>query len=402
MTSSERRRERIVVIDDNANDFSLIRRVLERAGYDVHYASNGEAGLSLLHEIDPDCALVDYRMPGLDGYEVCRRIKAEPSLRTIPVLMLTGEDSSQNLVQGLEAGADDFVTKGSEIEVILARVRALLRVKAFQDRIFEQSEQLRRLYDELSQKTEKIVALNQRLNSDLQFARTVQEALLPDRKFRSSAAEIRSVYIPSETLSGDFYDYFDDADSLYIFLADVSGHGLASSILVSLLKSFLHSELKESRALSGFMERLNDFLFTASLPSQYCTAQLFQYDTATRMLRYSNAAHPPFLIYSQTEKTTRLFEEPGHLLGAMPGMPFDSGQVAVGSGDLLFCYTDGLTDRRDSDGSYYALERIQEILETRSGEDLNLLYDEICRDVTSFSPTDDFRDDLAFIVTRFA
>ena len=394
-------RARIVVIDDNADDFTLIRRVLERAGFEVHYASNGESGIELLREIQPDCALVDYRMPGLDGYEVCRRVKAEPALQSIPVLMLTGEDSSENLVQGLEAGADDFVTKSSEIEVILARVRALLRVKAFQDRIVDQSEQLRRLYDELSQKTERILALNQRLNSDLQFARTVQEALLPAREFVSPAAEIRSVYIPSETLSGDFYDYFDDEKCLYLFLADVSGHGLAAAILVSLLKSFLHSELKESRALSEFMERLNDFLFTASLPSQFATAQLFEYDIASRMLSFSNAAHPPFLLYSQEEKRTKQFEVPGHLLGAMPGMPFDSAQARVGQGDLLFCYTDGLTDRRNKEGVFYGLERIEEILTLRNSEDLTVIYDEIYRDVTAFSPTEEFRDDLAFIVTRF-
>lgn len=401
MTNSEHRRERIVVIDDNADDFMLIRRVLERAGYDVLYASNGESGIELLRSIQPDCTLVDYRMPGLDGYEVCRRIKADPALQTVPVLMLTGADSSQNLIQGLEAGADDFVTKGSEIEVILARVRALLRVKAFQDRIVEQSEQLRTLYDELSQKTERIVALNQRLNSDLQFARTVQEALLPDREFLSSAAEIRSVYIPSETLSGDFYDYFDDDKYLYVFLADVSGHGLAAAILVSLLKSYLHSELRESPALSDFMKRLNDFLFSASLPSQYATAQLFQYDRETRVLRFSNAAHPPFLIYSQEEKKSRLFEVPGHLLGAMYGMPFDGAEIPIRAGDLLFCYTDGLTDRRNDAGVFYGHERIQEILDSSSGNDLGRIYDDIYRDVTSFSPTEEFRDDLAFIITRF-
>lgn len=401
MSALETRKETIVVIDDNEADFSLVRRVLERAGYVVFYANSGESGLARLRESPPDCVLVDYRMPGMDGYEVCRRIKSDPQLETLPVLMLTGADSSRTLVEGLESGADDFVTKGSDIEVMLARVRALLRVKAYQDRIVEQSEQLRGLYEELSQKTERLVALNQRLNSDLQFARTVQEALLPTREFRSHAAEIRSVYIPSETLSGDFYDYFHDEERLYVFLADVSGHGLAAAILVSLLKSFLHSELREAARLSEFMASLNDFLFTASLPSQFATGQIFQYDIGTRTLQFSNAAHPAFLVHSRRKNTTTLHETPGHLLGAMPNMPFDTEQVVVEEGDLLFCYTDGLTDRRSDAGVFYGIERIRDILETKSDQPLEAIYDEIYRDVTAFSPAEDFRDDLAFIVTRF-
>src|SRR5438105_1995591 len=179
--------ERIVVIDDNENDLAVIRRVLERSGYVVKAAKSGEEGLTLATAIPPDAFIVDYRMPGLDGFEVTRLIKSNPELQTIPVLMLTGADSARTVVEGLGAGADDFVTKSSESEVLVARLRALLRVKRYQD-------QLRNL--------------NQQITRDLQIARRVQEALVPPAAFRAASIEIRSAYIPSETLSGDFYDYF--------------------------------------------------------------------------------------------------------------------------------------------------------------------------------------------------
>ena len=126
-------RQRILVIDDNANDLSVTRRFLERRGYDVVAAQSGEEGLRLASQNLPDAIVVDYRMPEMDGYEVARRIKADPPLQTIPVLMLTGADSAQAIVDGLSAGADDYVTKGSDTEVLFARLRALLRVKASQD-----------------------------------------------------------------------------------------------------------------------------------------------------------------------------------------------------------------------------------------------------------------------------
>src|ERR1043166_2815032 len=248
-------RERIVVIDDNANDVQVTRRFLERRGFPVHAATSGAEGLAIAQTITPDAFVVDYRMPGMDGFEVTRRIKSDPALQTIPVLLLTGADSAQFVVDGLGAGADDFVTKGSDLEILLARLQALLRVKAYQD-------ELRKL--------------NHQITRDLQIARRVQESLVPRGAFDTPRVAIRSAYLPSEELSGDFYDYFLQGDLLYLFVADVSGHGLPAAILVSLLKSYIRTESDAATPLSEFMSRLNDFLFSVSLPTQFATAQLFR------------------------------------------------------------------------------------------------------------------------------
>lgn len=390
----------ILVIDDSVQDLTLMRRLLERSGYAVREARSGEEGLSQLQDQgEPDCILVDGRMPGLDGYEFCRRVRADQRFRNVPILMLTGADSASAVVDGLEAGADDFVTKASELQVILARVRALLRVKAYQDRIVEQSAELRRLYEEVQEKSEKILALNQRMNKDLQFARRVQEGLLPPRKYETESVEIRSAYVPSETLSGDFYDYFaSDRETVIVFTADVSGHGLPSAILVSLLKSFLHSELDGQVPLENFLERLNEFLHETSLPSQFATALVFRLH-GTR-LEYSSAAHPPFVHVSQGARKASIHELPGHLLGAMPGMVFDAGQLDVTSGDLLFTCTDGMTDRRNASGEFYSVERVAGILERHVGEPIDEIFERVRADSSSFASTDEFRDDIAFTIAR--
>lgn len=371
--------ERIVVIDDNANDLQVTRRFLERKGYHVSGATSGEEGLALVSSLMPDAVVVDYRMPGMDGFEVTRRIKSDPVLQTIPVLMLTGADAARTVVEGLGAGADDFVTKGSDTEILLARLRALLRVKRYQD-------QLRKL--------------NQQITRDLQIARRVQEALMPHGTFRAPSLEIRSAYMPSETLSGDFYDYFQQGEEVYLFVADVSGHGLPAAILVSLLKSYIHTEADAHMPLSSFMTRLNDFLFSVSLPTQFATAQLFRI-AADGSLVYSNAAHPPFLLHRRELGQTVVFEQPGHLLGAMPKMTFEEHALKVAPGDTLFVYTDGLTDRRNEAGEFYSIDRIAALLDRSSGADLATAYDAIYEDVRGFAATDDFKDDIAFVVTRF-
>ena len=123
------KRHRIVVIDDSANDLQVTRRYLERQGFAVSAVQSGEEGLSIIAKSQPDAIVVDYRMPGMDGFEVTRRVKSDAELRTIPVLMLTGADAPQTVVEGLKVGADDYVTKGADMQVLLARLNALLRVK---------------------------------------------------------------------------------------------------------------------------------------------------------------------------------------------------------------------------------------------------------------------------------
>lgn len=372
-------RQRIVVIDDNANDLQVTRRFLERRGYNAIPAISGEEGLRLARAQLPDAIIVDYRMPVMDGFEVTRHIKEDPELQTIPVLMLTGSDSAEHVVEGLGAGADDFVTKGSDIEIVVARLRALLRMKAYQD-------QLRRM--------------NTQMTRDLQIARRVQEALVPQKTFAAPKISIRSAYIPSEVLSGDFYDYFSVDDSMYLFVADVSGHGLPAAILVSLLKSYIHTEAANDRSLSDFMARLNDFLFSVSLPTQFATAALFRINGG-RELVYSNAAHPPFLLYQRETKRTIILEQPSNLLGAMPNMDFEEHRISVNPGDTLFVYTDGLTDRVDGSGDFYSIDRIVEVLDKSPDADLATVYDSIYSDVSNFGATEEFKDDIAFVVTRF-
>lgn len=370
---------RIVLIDDSANDLAVTKRFLERRGYDVATALSGEEGLQLIAQTLPDAVVVDYRMPVVDGFEVARRMKADTQLQTIPVLMLTGADSAQDVVEGLGAGADDFVTKGSDVEILYARLRALLRVKNYQD-------QLRRF--------------NTQIMRDLQIARRVQEALVPQGTFRAPRVEVRSAYIPSEALSGDFYDYFVQDDLLYLFVADVSGHGLPAAILVSLLKSYIHTEANPQSSLAEFMTRLNDFLFTVSLPTQFATAQLFRIDSEGNLV-YANAAHPPFLLYQRESRRTQIIEDPSNLLGAMPAMAFEEHRLRVAPGDTLFVYTDGLTDRRNASGDFYSIDRVASLLERARDTDLNTLYDDIYSDIFAFGATEEYKDDIAFVVTRF-
>ena len=117
-------KERILIIEDDEAILKVLRRVLTYEGYQVDTALDGQSGLNMVRDVLPDLIVLDWMLPGMDGLEVCRRLRAAGSL---PIFMLTAKDTIQDRVQGLDAGADDYLVKPFELDELLARIRALLR-----------------------------------------------------------------------------------------------------------------------------------------------------------------------------------------------------------------------------------------------------------------------------------
>jgi two-component system, NtrC family, sensor kinase len=136
--------KRILAVDDSSTYLNELANVLRAEGYEVVAARSGQAALEMLAAQPVDCILLDLIMPGLDGIETCRRIKASPIFRDIPLMMLTAREDREAMIEGLSTGADDFIAKSNEFEVLTARVRAQLRRKQFEDEHRNIREQLLR------------------------------------------------------------------------------------------------------------------------------------------------------------------------------------------------------------------------------------------------------------------
>jgi two-component system cell cycle response regulator len=126
---------RILVVDDVSTNRMLLKHLLEKAFYEVETAADGAEGLAMAAANPPDLALLDVMMPGLDGYEVCRRMKADPRLSETPVVMITALDAAEDRRAGIEAGADDFLTKPVREVALYARLRSLIRMKAMREEL---------------------------------------------------------------------------------------------------------------------------------------------------------------------------------------------------------------------------------------------------------------------------
>ena len=132
----------ILVVDDVPDNVEILQLRLESQGYAVITAGDGEAALAIIRDRLPDLVLLDIQMPKLDGIETVKQLKADDSLPFIPVIMVTARADAKDVVTGLEAGGDDYLTKPVDQAALVARSRAMLRIKALQDTVQEQARRL--------------------------------------------------------------------------------------------------------------------------------------------------------------------------------------------------------------------------------------------------------------------
>ena len=154
--------QKILVVDDQPKNVKLLADILAVKGYEVATAESGAAALAQMKSAPPDMVLLDVMMPGINGYEVCQAIRADALLRALPVVLVTALDPSER-IKGLEAGADDFLTKPINQAELLARVRSLLRVKEYYDTVQAQALELRQWNEKLEQRVQDQVAQLDRL-----------------------------------------------------------------------------------------------------------------------------------------------------------------------------------------------------------------------------------------------
>ncbi|NJK72167.1 MAG: response regulator [Synechococcaceae cyanobacterium SM2_3_60] len=204
---------RILIIDDDITIVMTLRRLLQKQGYEVSTAADGEQGWQLAQTEVPELIICDWEMPQLNGLEVCKRVKTSPRLAISSFILLTARGALDDRIMGLDAGADDFLAKPPDIGELNARVRAGLR-----------SVQLKR---DLRRQKE---ILEQELAEAAEYVRS----LLPE-PLVSGAIQTAWAFIPSAQLGGDSFNYhWLDDDHLAIYLLDVSGHGVGSALAVSI------------------------------------------------------------------------------------------------------------------------------------------------------------------------
>ena len=247
---------KILVVDDTPLNVKLLGDLLAVKGYDVATAQSGEDALAKLAVAVPDIVLLDVMMPGLSGYDVCRRIRANPATALLPVVMVTSLDPQQERIHGIEAGADDFLSKPINQPELFARVRSLLRIKTLQDEVRRQAEALQRWNDELERRVQAQVDELQRLSQLKRFfAPAVADAILTEGEQSILAPHRRDICYVFLDLRG-FTAFTDSAEPEEVEAVLRAFHGAMGPIIAA------HEGTLDRFAGDGILVFFNDPLPT--------------------------------------------------------------------------------------------------------------------------------------------
>jgi sigma-B regulation protein RsbU (phosphoserine phosphatase) len=368
----------ILIVDDEIPNLQLLTQLLTKAGYHVRPANSPQLALESALAKPPSLILLDVRMPEMDGFEVCRRLKSDAATEDIPVIFLSALRDTEHKVRGLQLGAMDYVSKPFQAEEVIARVDTHLTIHRLRQEVQIQRDQLKH---------------------ELEVVSEVQRRLLPKRLPKIEGLNLAVHYETSRYAGGDYYDIIEISDSLLGFMvADAEGHGTPAAVLMAMTCSLLHSYGKPPTDPAGVLTHINRVLCKVADPS-FVTALYAVYDAHQRTLRFAQAGHPPPMIFRQAENKS--FVLAGKAVYPMGISPYDHVPVEetrLGSGDRVLFYTDGVTERFDSEGNLYGENRLLNRLATDAANHPWHILDTIIEDVQRFAGGRPPDDDQALVL----
>jgi len=312
---------RILVVDDEPGMLRAVDRVLSKDHHVVGTRLSREA-LSIAGDFHPELAIVDIRMPDLDGFELMAQLKAR--FPGIDVILMTGsvDDLDDKLVRAIRSPAFYFIQKPFDREVLRTLVDRCLELR------------WRREEHRLNLK---------RLETEMAEARAFQQSLLPDRETVVNGVAVCCRYTPSSALGGDLYDYAASTGRTALLIADVSGHGVSAAMLTGIVKSAFHASHVDGFEPAAVVQRVSMGLAAFS-PERFVTMVAALISPEERQLRYVNAGHPPVALWGRTREPRWLHSTGPLVSPALMESTWESPVVPIHEGDHLLLYTDGISD----------------------------------------------------------
>lgn len=363
---------KILVVDDAFDMRIVIRKTLTMMGYDVTVAEDGAQAWELLQKEVFQIVVSDWVMPVMDGPTLCRQIREANFPYYTYIILLTGMSGKKNLIQGMDAGADDFATKPVDQQELAVRLRAAERVLDLEQSLEEKNRNLAVVNQSLEEAQEHI-------RQDLHHAAILQQGMLPTTR-ALGPLRMEWLFRPAQFIGGDTFNYYPLSQDLYLFYtADVSGHGIPAALLSMYLNNLLGSSNEDfnqrctgectadrTEKLPGFLEQLAGRFNTQlaeklDIGNNYFTMLLGIIDTERNKLHFVQAGHPkPYLIDAQQQ--LQLIDQTGFPVGLLPGAEFEATTIDFYPGSRFVAFSDGILEAKDTAGHLITEEHLEKML----------------------------------------
>lgn len=387
---------KILSVDDEVDLEMLLtqyfRRKIRKGEYEFFFAHNGlEALQVMLKHPDIEIILSDINMPEMDGLTLLTRINEmrNPALKCI---MVSAYGDMANIRQAMNNGAFDFATKPIDLDDLQRTI----------DKAVEQLE-----FIHAAQKDSKEL---KDIHSDLSVAREIQHAILPQNfdlasmKFpaeKASAIDIAADMQAAKDVGGDFYDFFRiDDRHLGFTMADVSGKGVPAAIFMAVSRTLIKATGLRGVSSSECMSLANDMLCGENVNNMFVTVFYGILDLETGVVDYTNAGHnPPYILHA--DGSVQVIPAVGNLvLGAMDGMPYQSGTLTLEHGDMLYMFTDGVTEAENVEHAQYCEYRLEQLLATLAGKSCQDVVQTVGQSVHAFAGEATQSDDITQLAIK--
>jgi len=337
----------ILIVDDNPANVDILQARLAANNYEIITASDGEEGLSMARDRLPDLILLDIMMPKMDGIEVCRHLRADSSLPFMPIIMVTAKTDSKDVVAGLEAGGDEYLTKPVDHAALVARVKSMLRIKSLHDTVLEQSAQLK---------------------VQLKTATKIQSLFWPDIPELAGGSHIWAVAVPAAYVSGDLYDVIPLPDgSLLAYVADVSDKGVPAALIMAALSTKIRGEARNQYEIDSLLETVNNRLH--SLTSEegfFATIVLARYWPNSGKMQLTLAGHlqPLWIVESGIGNCPQIN---GISLGITPDVRYEKKEILLSPGESILFFSDGVIEAQNENNELFGNERLVDFIKDAKG-----------------------------------
>jgi serine phosphatase RsbU (regulator of sigma subunit) len=337
----------ILIVDDNPASAEILRARLEANRYEIMTATDGESGLAMAREVKPDLVLLDIMMPKLDGLEVCRRLKSDDSLPFMPIIMITAKAASEDIVAGLEAGGDEYLTKPVDHAALVARVKSMLRIKSLHDTVIEQSVQL---------------------EFQLKTATKIQSLFWPEIPELNGRSRIWAASEPAAYVGGDLYDVIPLLDgSVLAYVADVSDKGVPEALIMAALSTTIRSEARIQPEIERILETGNKRMcHLFSEEGFFATVAIAKYWPGSGEIQLSLAGHlQP--VWIRAGVVTELPPIKGMPLGVELDVHLETQSFKLLAGESILFLTGGIIEAENEDSERFGHKRLIRCIQSSEG-----------------------------------
>ncbi|MCX6967316.1 MAG: SpoIIE family protein phosphatase [Verrucomicrobia bacterium] len=384
-----RAQREIVVADDEPEMRRLLVRALSRLGFVVTSCVNGEEALKILNERKGKALLVlDYVMPGLNGAQVCQRVRShpDPAIAQTPIILLTAHAGEEHEIECFRAGADDFVSKPVSLPVLRARIETHLRLAALRAQLREQNRQL-----------EEWRAIRE---FDMEAAGLVQQAIIPRQMPEIAGWRFALHFQPFIQVGGDSFDGLSlPGGGLLLWIADATGHGVSAALVTVLLKLLFRHAVEETSEPAPVLERVNREFMAIFRGHSFLTAACLRIQPEKGMVRVAGAGHPPVLILRRRGKVEALPSSAPPIGLLLPGS-LEERAAKLSEGDTLLLVTDGVYGVSNPRGERFSFEHLVRGLEGATFATPQELIAAVLAQARDFSENGPFDDDVALVAIR--